>query len=294
MKTPGYVCSLLLALMISACGGTQHISLENYYAYDHDLPLKDSVNLLVDSADFQLSYISFRSVHDKRVTGLLSLPAQVKEPLPVIILMHGLGDEKTVDYIESGHQYLLQAGYAVLRLDIDLHGDRAGDEYDFSFTEGYRYWTRSIITQTVFDLRRAIDFLETQPEIDATRIGYYGISLGGIIGTIFCGIDDRVKVPVITLAGGGLHLMFGTSALSEETTEYLSLIDPINYVEKITPRPLLMINAEQDEVVPPMMSKLLFRTAAEPKKIIWYPAKHRTVSPEKVYQDGIDWYDQHL
>ncbi len=77
--------------------------------------------------------------------------------------------EKTVDYIEAGHQYFQQSGFAVLRIDIDNHGDRKKYEYDFDLTDGYRYWTRDIITQTVFDLRRSIDFLEAREEIDAEK-----------------------------------------------------------------------------------------------------------------------------
>lgn len=281
-------------MYLSGCSKKESISLQSFYSYDHEMPLKDSVQLLVDTTDHSMSYITFRSVHERRVTGLLSIPKKKAAPYPVIILMHGLGDRKTVDYIEIGHKYFLDAGYAVLRLDIEMHGDRKGDEYEFGFTDGYPYWTRNIISQTVFDLQRAIDFLEKIPEIDSERIGYYGISLGGMIGTVFCGIDKRVKVPVFVIAGGGFHFMFGKEALSEETADFLSIIDPINFVENIHPRPLLMVNAENDEVIPPMSSKLLFQKAKEPKKIIWYPEKHRTISPEKVYGDGINWYKEHL
>ena len=233
-------------------------------------------------------------MHDNEVTGLLTLPGKGKQPFPTIILLHGLGDRKTVDYIEAGNQYLLDAGYAVLRLDISNHGDRFKYDYDFDLTEGYRYWTRDIITQTVFDLRRAVDFIHTREELDPDRIGYFGISLGGIIGTIFCSVEERVKVPVIILAGGSLNLMFGKDALSGDTKDYLSIIDPINYVAKIAPRPLLMINAENDDVVPPITSKLLFKTAKEPKEIIWYPAKHHDIPIDKVYPDGIRWFKKHL
>ena len=208
--------------------------------------------------------------------------------------MHGLGDRITVDYIEAGHNYFIESGYAVLKINIANHGDRLENEYDFSLTDGYRYWTRDIISQTVFDLRRSIDFLNTREEIDPERIGYYGISLGGIIGTVFCGVDERVKVPVIALAGGNLNLMFGLKALSDETMDFMSIIDPVNFVEKIHPRPFLMINAENDEVVPPATSKILFQKAKEPKNIIWYPSKHRDLPIEKAYPDGISWFQEYL
>jgi cephalosporin-C deacetylase-like acetyl esterase len=283
---------LLISLM--SCGGKKEFPVAKYYEYDHDLPLLDSIRPIKDTTDYNLSYITYRSIHDNKVTGLLSVPKEGEAPFPVIILMHGLGDRKTVDYVEVGNKYLLDAGYAVLRLDISNHGDRFKYDYDFDLTDGYRYWTRGMITQTVFDLRRAIDFIQTRNELDPQRVGYFGISLGGIIGTLFCSVDDGVKVPVIVLAGGNLNLMFGKKALSEDTKDFLSIIDPINFVAMISPRPLLMINAENDDVVPPITSKLLFKAAKEPKKIIWYPTKHHDIPIDKVYPDGIHWFDEYL
>jgi len=247
-----------------------------------------------DTTDHTLFYLTYRSVHDAEVTGLMALPGTGKSPFPVVILMHGLGDRKTVDYIEAGNQYLLDAGYAVLRLDISNHGDRFRYDYDFDLTAGYRYWTRDILSQTVFDLRRAVDFIQTRDELDHERIGYMGISLGGIIGTVFCGIDQRVKVPVIVLAGGNMNLMFGMDALSEDTKDYLSIIDPVNFVGMISPRPLLMINARNDDVIPPLTSKLLFKAAKKPREIIWYPTKHHDLPIDKAYPDGIHWFNEHL
>ena len=284
----------ILCFFLISCGGKKVLPVAQYYEYDKDLPLLDSVRLVTDTTETQLFYLTYRSVHDKIVTGLLSLPGNGKAPFPTVILMHGFGDRKTVDYVETGNQYLLDAGYAVLRLDISNHGDRFKYDYDFNMTEGYRYWSRDLITQTVFDLRRAVDFIQTREELDPDRIGYFGISLGGVIGTIFCSVEERVKVPVIILAGGSLNLMFGMDARSGDTKAYLSIIDPINYVAKITPRPLLMINAANDDVVPPITSKLLFKAAKKPKEIIWYPAKHHDIPIDKVYPDGIRWFNEYL
>ena len=275
------------------CVSKKEISVTNYYNYDHELPLDDSTLFISDSNGYKLFSTEFSSTRNQRVTGLLSIP-EGTYPLPAIILLHGSGDRKTVDYIEAGHRFLLDAGYAVLRIDIANHGDREVKDYDFSLTDGYRYWTRDIIAQTVFDLRRSVDFLETRNEIDASRISFYGISLGGIIGTIFSGVDPRVKAPVIALAGGNLNLMFGLDAFNEETREFFSIIDPINYVEEIAPRPLLMINAENDEVIAPVTSKLLFKKARDPKNIIWYPSRHRDLPVDKAYADGISWFQKHL
>ena len=277
-----------------SCGSIKKIPVSEYYNYDSKLPLLDSVHVIQETDDVKLSYLTFQSVHNKKVTGLLSVPKDVKNPLPVIILLHGKGDRKTVDYIEHGNTMLTNSGYAVLRIDVADHGDRMENEYDFDFTGETKYWTRNVISQTVFDLRRAVDFIETRKELNASKIGFYGISLGGITGTIFCGLDKRVKVPVIVLAGGQLNFIFEKKALSAEAKDYTSIIEPKNFVKQIAPRPLLMLNAENDDIVPPIMSKLLYKKAQKPKKIIWYPAKHHTIPITEVYKEGINWFDKYL
>lgn len=288
---------LLLFIGIStliSCGTSESLPVLKYYEYDKGLALRDTVTLVKDTTTFKEYAVSYYSVNFKKVPGILTVPKNVSKPVPVIILLHGAGDRKTVDYIKFGNDFLLKNGYAVLRIDISKHGDRKEDEYDLSFTGNTRYWSREIITQTVFDLRRAVDFIETRPELNAKRIGYLGISLGGITGTIFCGVDKRVKVPVIVLAGGQFNLMYGKKALSNDAKDFTSIIEPLNFVEQIAPRPLLMINAENDDIVPPMMSKLLYKKAKKPKNIIWYPAKHHTIPIEKVYQEGVNWFDKYL
>jgi len=289
-----YILIFIGIWIISSCGTTESLPVLKYYEYDKGLSLQDSVSLIKDTTSFKEYHISYYSVNYKKVPGILTIPKNVSKPVPVIILLHGAGDRKTVDYIAYGNDFLLKNGYAVLRIDISKHGDRKEDEYDLSFTGETRYWSREIITQTVFDLRRAVDFIETRPELDAKRIGYYGISLGGITGTIFCGVEKRVKVPVIVLAGGQFNLMYESKALSSDAKDYTSIIEPLNFVEQIAPRPFLMINAENDDIVPPMMSKLLYKKAKKPKNIIWYPAKHHTIPLEKVYQDGVNWFDTYL
>lgn len=286
---------LVLAIIIFYASDTsENYPVRAYYDYDKEIPLKDTINLLKDTTDHTLFHFSFNGVHDKKVTGLLSIPKNSISPLPVIILMHGLGDNKSVDYVLYGHDLFLKNGYAVLRIDFSQHGERKNDFYDFNLAGSYKHWSRDIISQTVFDLRRAVDFIETRKELDPKRIGYYGISLGGITCTIFCGVDNRIKVPIVALAGGQLNLLYKSAALSKGAKDFVSIIEPLNFVKLIAPRPLLMLNAKNDEIVPPLMSTLLYNSAKEPKEIIWYDAKHRDAPLDIIYGDGLLWFKKYL
>jgi cephalosporin-C deacetylase-like acetyl esterase len=290
----GCIFVLVYILILSGCLGEENISIFHYYDYDHDFPLRDSLRLVENNERYDLYESVYYSVHESRVTGLLTIPKTGHAPYPVIIFLHGIKDDKAADYMQLGHQFLVDSGYAVLRIDGANHGNRKTHEHKYNFVTGFRFWTRDLLTQTVFDLRRGIDFLEKRPEIDTKRIGYLGISLGGVIGTVFCGVEERVKVPVIALAGGGLQFVFKFDAFTSDVKNYISIIDPLNFVGAIAPRPLLMINAENDEVVPPLSSRLLYEKAGEPKKIIWYPTKHREVPQADVYPQSIRWFKSYL
>lgn len=288
------ITSFILTLCFSLYGTSQSLPVSKYYEYDQSIPLQDTLNIVETTEDFKLYELSYRSVHNKRVKGLLSIPNNSKKPAPVVILLHGKGDRKTVDYIEYGNSFFTKNGYAVLRIDISNHGDRIENEFEFNLNGENKYWTRNIVSQTVFDLRRAIDFIFTQKELDSDRIGYLGISLGGITGTVFCGVEDRVKVPIIVIAGGQLNMLFGESAQDKDVNDFLSIIEPLNFVEQIAPRPFLMINAEKDAIVHPEMGKALYSKAKSPKNIIWYPTTHHTIPIDKVYQDGVNWFEKYL
>ena len=289
-----HIFLLIIVGVLTSCGTKKSLPVSKYYQYDKEMQLQDTISFESETDTHKLYNVTYRSVNYKKVTGLLSVPKNTDKPTPVIILLHGAGDRKTVDYIAYGNQFFTKKGYAVFRIDISKHGDRIEDKYKLSFSGKTRYWSREIITQTVFDLRRAVDFIETRNELDASKIGFLGISLGGITGTVFCGVEKRVKVPVIVLAGGQLNLRYGKKALGSDAKDYTSIIEPKNFVKQIAPRPLLMINAENDEIIPPIMSKLMYQEAKKPKNIIWYPAKHHTIPIDKVYQEGFNWFDKYL
>jgi pimeloyl-ACP methyl ester carboxylesterase len=60
---------------------------------------------------------------------------------------------------------------------------------------------RQVIDQTI-EVRRAIDLLLLQPEVDPKRVGYVGHDYGAMYGSIVAGHDKRVKAYVL-IAGMG-------------------------------------------------------------------------------------------
>ncbi len=277
--------SIILLLLVS-CMEQESVDLEYFYEYDKEYPLEVKVDTLSDN----LFHISYNSVNNNRVTALLSLPKNGIMPFPLAIIQHGLGDKKDTDYMILGDSILSNKGFAVFRIDFAMHGERIKKKYKF---KGIDYTLRDAIKQTVFDLRCGLDYLDTRSDINSAKTGYVGISLGGVAGTVFCGVDERVEVPVICIAGGGLRAMSGVDGFGDEITSMMAPIEPLNFVERISPRPILFINAEDDEVIPKPMAMLLHAKADEPKKIIWYQSGHK-VNPYKAFNDSADWLIENM
>jgi len=258
-------------------------AVSQFFSYDQEVPLDAVVTYQSETEEYTVSQVVFSSVNRARVPGLLFLPKDADKPLPAILYQHGAGNSKNGDYIVAGLDLFARSGFVAMAIDAEFHGERAVEGYDMdadTFLDVPPVELRNAIIQTVVDLRRATDFLCSLDQVDGDRIGYLGISLGGIMGATLAGLDDRIKVCILAVAGGGFGKIarFGTlvdfAEVPDELLEMAAIIDPMNYVAMISPRRLHMMNAEQDDLMPPISSKLLYAKARAPKSITWYDSGH--------------------
>jgi uncharacterized protein len=152
----------------------------------------------------QITQVSFQGPLGT-LRGILHYPDRT--PAPAVLLLHGF----TGYHIEDGKlfvhaaRHLAQAGFAVLRFDFFGSGDSDG-EFD-QFT---------ILTE-VADAVAGIDWLGTQPGIDASRIGVVGLSMGGGVTGLLAGQDPRVKAAVFWNAVGNSAVMADIPDHQDET-----------------------------------------------------------------------------
>lgn len=143
------------------------------------------------------------------------------------------------------------------------------------------------LRQTVIDVKRAIDWVETQKNLDSNNIGVFGISLGGIKSALIAALDNRIKAAVIGLAGGNLpHILIHSQERAirekiDEMTEknglnpedlYCQLkseiqTDPIRYARYIDARKVLMVVALFDKIIPAEKGKELIAAIGMPERI---------------------------
>jgi cephalosporin-C deacetylase-like acetyl esterase len=278
--------------------------LRGYYWYDKTLPLNVYEEVIDEGSNYRLMKVYFDSVNSERVPGLLLLP-KIEGKVPCIVFLHGYGGSK--DDIREAAKLVAREGYALIAIDAEYHGERreSGKElYSPNISDSVRG-----IIQTVIDLRRAIDYLETRAEIDIERIGYVGGSMGGIIGAIFIGVEPRIKAAALIVAGGNMSLMIKESQhytmpairehLQKESISYEELqkmldpIDPINFIGYFSPRPVVFHLGKFDRVVPAEAGRQLYEAAGEPKQVHWYDTGH-DVPLDLVLARIFDFMDRNL
>ena len=255
-----------------------------FYQYDQSLPLNAALDELKETDEklaqtrtrFKLTY---DSAHDQQVTSILSIPKKGPAPFPAIVFLAGSGGHKDSDYIRIAANMMAQMGFASVSLDAQYHGERSRKDRtgDFHFID--KNTNRDAWVQTVIDLRRAVDYLTSRPDIDPKRIGYLGFSQGGMVGGTLLGVEPRIAAAILAVPGGGMvdwarrsgrWNAQGGPALEQNA----NIVDPVHFIGSFAPRPLLILAATRDELIPKYATEALANAAREPKQVIWYNAGH--------------------
>ncbi len=125
-------------------------------------------------------------------------------------------------------------------------GPLTPDEYTLDAVESPRNSNWFVVLMAA---RRAITFLEQQPEVDAARIGAHGHSMGGKLTTNLAGIDKRVKAAVPSCGGSGDLLESQTDvpggSKSKKSQMELSCVSDNAYIPLIT-CPILWLSPTND------------------------------------------------
>ncbi len=233
----------------------------------------------------QFEQISFKSNDQIRLKGWF-IPAVNNPEAPTIIIAHGLGASKS-DFVNlSG--VLCKNGFNVLLFDFRAHGESSGKSCSLGLKEQK-------------DISAAVDYVLSRPDVINFKIGLYGFSLGGATGIIEASNNHKISAvaadtpfaslkrisedvikrsyrlpsfPFIPLANIFYRLSFNG---------WMGQVSPSAVIHKISPRPILLISSDVDEMTPLYHAKELFNNAADPKELwIIEGASHGgTISADK-------------
>ena len=124
--------------------------------------------------------VQFQSLN-AQVKGVFFLPG-AGDGFPALIICHGAGDFKE-NYFELCEE-LAKRGVATLVMDMHGHGESEGERFHVNMEE----W--------VADVRAAVGFLSTHPNVGPGRIGAFGISSGGTAILEAALVEPRLKALV--------------------------------------------------------------------------------------------------
>ena len=262
--------TILLSIAAAGASGNEmhpqaYGLLKSIYAYDQSFPLNARTVGSVQHGEAVFEKIVFDSFHDGKVPGLLALPTQGDAPFPIVLLLHGVtGDKKQWlgdDFTHGGEVSagLLKEGFGVLALDAQYHGDRAVyndylDAGEMVFKKGWGVRYANMLTQSVVDYRRAIDYLSLRDDIDSTRIGLLGYSMGGHMAFILGAVEERIQATVACVVPHMAGMPMAASAFARD----------------MGADPLLMLMGREDQFYTQDQANSLFRAIPGNAKTIQF------------------------
>lgn len=227
------------------------------YEVAYDAPLDATSRLVAEEKDHAQHRVEFNGIARDRVPAFVYVPkAPPAAKHPAVLLQYGSGGNKSTNYITALGKAFAARGFLVLTIDVPDRGERRNRETPRGWAALFRPGT---ILQTLGDYSRAVDYLVSRPDVDAEHIGYAGISLGAITGITFVAHEPRVRAMASIV--GGANLLGAKVAWSPDIRKMAERVDPFFHVGGIAPRPLLLLNATRDQLVPRFFAEELHKAA---------------------------------
>jgi hypothetical protein len=229
-----------------------------------DTPAIELVSSSAETHDgYVLERLRLRLEGRGEVRGLLTRPVGAG-PHPAILYGHSHGGRYDIGASELlvGREYLLdplgpvlaRAGYVTLCIDMPVFGERA------TVSEGYAakallWHGKSLIGQMLSDHQAALNHLASRPDVDATRIGAFGISMGCTLSYWLAAVDERIAATAHLCCFADLRMMIETSAhdghgIYLTVPGLLEEADAGDIAALVAPRPQLICIGEADGLTP--------------------------------------------
>lgn len=242
-------------------------------------------------------YLTLTSTSGLTVDCGLLIPSDASRRYPAIILLGGKATGKHA------------INYA---FDIDNSIILALD-YPYEPREHYNLGTilwdipdvRKALINMVPASMLAVDYLFQRKDVDTNKIIILGYSFGAPFVPVISSLDKRIAIAAMVYGGGDLTSMIRHNVKRFEGmlfSEFIARIgglllhplEPMNYADKISPTPLVMINGLNDEQIPRYNTELFFNAAKEPKKLIWLDSQHVNPNNTELTRKIIDTLKKEL
>ncbi len=217
----------------------------------------------LQSDEFIVEKLHFQSRPGLYVTGNLYRPKRATKPMPAILYVCGHGRELSggVSVGNKAHyqhhgEWFARNGYVCLVIDTIQLGEIEGIHHGTYRHEMWWWNSRGYTPAGVeaWNCIRAIDYLQSRPEVDPNRIGITGRSGGGAYSWWAAALDERIKVavPVAGITNLKNHVVDGCV---EGHCDCMFMVNTYRWdyakvAALVAPRPLLISNTDKDPIFP--------------------------------------------
>lgn len=205
------------------------------------------------------------------VPGILWTPEAADGTRPLVLVGHGGGGHKRMPYVLSLARRLVRhAGYAVAAIDGPGHGDRVGALVDYDSHDGpsrasFLDHVAAATDSMTADWTATLAELRALPEVGDGPLGYWGLSMGTMLGAPFVAATPDVRCAVLGLMGTFADDNPWVTAAADITC------------------PVLFLVQTDDEIVPVDMALSLFQTTgSKDKRLHAHPGAHSAVPVEEI------------
>jgi serine/threonine protein kinase/dienelactone hydrolase len=256
---------------------------------------KTELNAVVEKVyaqgkDWNIERISFNAAYgNERVIAFLFLPKTGKPPFQIVVYFPGSGAlwEQSDEILKPSRarviDFIVKDGRAVCWPVYNGTFERKMNPPDIMYKDEFKRKEFTIMWGK--DLCRTVDYLETRSDVDASKLAYYGLSLGARLGGTLLAVEKRFQVAVLYVGG-----------FNVERHEIFPEIDPINFLPRVT-LPVLMLNGKYDHSFPYETSQKPFYdflgTPDKDKKHYVYGTSH-IVPRDQYIKEILAWLDRYL
>jgi dienelactone hydrolase len=256
------------------------------FGYDAALPLqyvnRGRINRRTEP--IAVDDVSFRTEH-RRINGYLLLPPGLARR-PAVVFVHGSGGDRA-ELLEQARRL---ASRNVVALTITEPSTPNPPARAAGGAAALLERIQEAQVRDVVAIRRAVDLLQSLPQVDKRRIGYLGWSAGARTGTFVAASELRVKALVLLSAGASpisAYVANAPPSLRRAVRRVLGSIDPIRYIALARPGSVLLGDGTRDETVPHAALLNIVRAAPSGTTVRWYDVPHAL--DRAAYDDAFNW-----
>lgn len=239
--------------------------------------------------DVTVRDITFSPAPGRETRAYLVVP-KGKGPFAGILWVHWLGEEKS-----NRTQFLDEAVELASQGTVSLLVDAMWSAPHWFGNRIPEKDHENSIRQ-VIELRRALDLLLAQANVDKSRIGFVGHDYGAMYGMLMAGVDQRVNTFVFIAATQSLNDWAFLGPQPKSKPAYLkqnSNLELTDYVRQVRNASKLFQFGKGDFYVSQADAAVLFAAATEPKQRKLYDASHKMEGNE-IVKDRAEWLVKQL